>query len=161
MRKLPRKRVEELDALLRLPSATDGDLVGLDGDLGVPFDGQWGSLSEAQALFMGSYLFEMDVNNGGMHQFFSNQGPAAVQAALRSFKYSGLHAVAVLLQRAIDLVPGGLPDDHTELDDRIENQEEAFDAIDTEFFSLDAYPPLALERLKIVRGAIDDFFEPA
>jgi hypothetical protein len=75
-------------------------------------------LSPARAEFWASWLLEADVNNGGFHQFFMNQGPAAAAAALEFHTKHGPAKVAKLIGLAIKALRGGrLPADFDAIHD--------------------------------------------
>lgn len=88
-----------------------------------------GNLTEVQRNFYLNQQFEMQVNNGGISQYFFNAGKFAHET-VESLKAIGALKTAAILQSAIDKFPGKrIPKDYDEREEALEAIEESDDEI--------------------------------
>lgn len=66
------------------------------------------SLTLSERASFGLMWFYLETNNGGLHQFFSNDAGKLVPDALRGLEMVGAPAAASILRRAISVFPGGV-----------------------------------------------------
>ena len=96
-------------------------------------------LTAPQQLFHINQNLEREMNNGGFYQFFWNSSGEFAHETVVSLNTIGAVRTAALVQKAIDLFPGGkVPTDREEREDLLEQiQDEAgkvWNMLDQEFF---------------------------
>lgn len=134
-------------------------------DLGTDFE-RLRELPPVRAGYWAGFCFEGEVNNGGFHQFFFNNGPVPGAVALEFFTKHGPKDVAKLLEAAIKKLPKGrlpkdaeamvdvlCPDDMDE-DERLVRE---MDKVTDKFFDRKG-PALRQERLKLALANAGEFF---
>ena len=93
----------------------------------------WGedldNLTEPQKIFYLNQIFEMEVNNGGISQYFFNSGQYAHET-VNSLKAISALKTAEILQKSIDKFPKAIvPKDDDKREDILEKMEEKNDSI--------------------------------
>jgi hypothetical protein len=169
-KKLPRTKLAELERLLALDEEDTSGEVEIDialSEIVTPEEWKHGfvSMSAERRKYLACFYLETEVNNGGFNQFMFNKGPEAVTAALEFLDERGPEAVAQMLRRAIDALPGGiLPDTYDEMEALLADEvlappiDEAHNTINDEFFESDEPDHLLRRRLELVRDHPDEFF---
>tara|TARA_R110002096_G_scaffold354359_2_gene547505 strand:- start:84 stop:497 length:414 start_codon:yes stop_codon:yes gene_type:complete len=97
------------------------------------------SLNEPEQYFHVLWWLEAEVNNGGFDQFFDNSAGNQADITVTALKEIGATNCADILRRACDLFPNSKPSqDRNVQQDQLcairDNDEEAFDALDDEFY---------------------------
>jgi hypothetical protein len=117
-------------------------------------------LTEQQKNFYLNQVFEMEMNNGGISQYFFNTSGQYAHQTVNSLKAVGAEKTADILQKAIDKFPKKtVPEDYNKRADILENLEdkndEIWDKFDDRFYE---YAENLNElNLNYVRQNIDDF----
>ena len=101
------------------------DYVGKLSNWGEDID----NLTEPQKIFYLNQIFEMEVNNGGISQYFFNSGKYAHET-VNSLKAIGALKTAKILQKSIDKFPKAIvPKDDDKREDVLEKMEDKNDSI--------------------------------
>lgn len=147
------------------------ELLDIDNELSLAIlSSNFGDMLEGLTLIQRKYLssnhLELEVNNGGFTQFMCNKGPQAVADALAFMRERHFEAIADMIERAIQLLPGGvLPATYAELEWILGDEQfcqqigDAMEEIDSEFFRMDPDPDLAKDRLRFALDHSQEFFE--
>ncbi len=141
---------EELDIIIALHQKTDQKAArsGLD------------SLTEAERILLCFQGIELDVNNGGFHQYFFNSSGDSAQDAPAAFRAIGADHTAGIIAKACSVFPDGKPPKDREerqllLRDIGEEAEQLLDQLNDEFFEYrDDLSQLLVE---YIRKHEDDF----
>ncbi len=124
---------------------------------------EWGhnlnSLTEPQKNFFLNQIFEMEINNGGISQYFFNSGQYA-HHTLDALKAIGASRTAEILQVAINRFPEGIvPYDDAEREDMLENiedeNEDVWEPLEDIFYKYE--DDLNALNLKYIRDNIEYF----
>ena len=169
--KLPSEKLLELRELLAGDARDSLGLLDIDAELSLAIVSiDVGDMREGLTIVQRKYLsscdLELEVNNGGFIQFLSNKGPQAAADALAFMRERHFEAVADMLERAIQLLPGAvLPATYAELEAILVDERyslrigAALEEIDSEFFDMDPCPDLTEDRLRFVFEHSHEFFE--
>lgn len=100
----------------------------------------WDTLTQAQQALIAIGELRDEVNNGGFEQYFLNSGGNHARVALETCESLGETELSALLRRAIDVL--GEENYSSDWDQRRtalqDVDEDAFDAIDEEYFALES-----------------------
>ncbi len=114
---------EDVQNLLLSSMEANDKIIALTDYVGNLCD--WGDninkLTEAQKNFYLNQLFEMEVNNGGLSQYFFNTGQYAHET-VSSLKEIGAQKTEEILQRAINKFPKAIVPKDDELWDELEDE---------------------------------------
>ena len=93
--------------------------------------GDFERLNEGQRVAFCILLLEMEVNNGGFHQFFSNSSGYFVPETILALKRIGADTTAAILERAIAIAyPNGFPDDRNQYEEALRFDDAVLDELD-------------------------------
>lgn len=108
-------------------------------DLPLPGEPRHAELSARVRLAYRIYELEVEVNNGGIHQFFGNSSgahtPSTVEAALQTI--GATHSSEVLRAATSNAYPSGFPKDPSLHEDERRNDDETLDrlsVLDDQFY---------------------------
>lgn len=98
------------------------------------------ALSEAERAFYITQILEMEVNNGGIIQFFDNFGGKFSNELVSAFTAIGAHKTAAICQKAINAFGRDIPvdwEERREMLDELESDEiiEILEECDSAFFA--------------------------
>ncbi len=122
------------------------------------------SVSPAHGGMIALWWCRSEVCNGGFHQFFGNSTGMIWPQALDGFKLVGAVSHAALLEKALQVFPGGLPplernrrEEFLELN---EHRSHILDPLDTAFYVLERDSGLNLDSIcaKYIRSRPGEFF---
>lgn len=110
-------------------------------------------------------LIEMEINNGGLDQFFINSSGNIAALAPQAFRTLGAESIARILDQANSMFPEGPPEDRNHRVVLMESHEKAmalaWDKLDSEFFALPLpYGGSDTFAFQYVASHLDEFFQP-
>ena len=93
--------------------------------------GDFERLDGGQRIAFCILLLEMEVNNGGFHQFFSNSTGYFVPETIIALKQIGADSTAAILERAIMIAyPNGFPMDRNQHEEALRFDDAVLDELD-------------------------------
>ena len=75
----------------------------------IPPNAKWDSLSELQRTVLLVYALELEVCNGGIHQYFINPAGDRWKETLAALKQMGAISIHKILEKALTVLPDGSP----------------------------------------------------
>ena len=88
-------------------------------------------LDDGQRAAFCILLLEMEVNNGGFHQFFNNSTGYFVPETIMALKQIGADSTAAILEKAIVIAyPNGFPTDRSQHEEALRFDDAVFDELD-------------------------------
>lgn len=136
-------------------------------DGGKVFLAQFSQVTRSQGLLFAATWCEIEVCNGGFHQFFYNSTGVLAPEAVEGLRYIGLPKAARLVVKAVRMFGKSYPRNRGERKKRLEKllrpgekreEWDPFFALDSKFYERDAAGDFAARADHFVRQHLDVFF---